>query len=307
MNTDADTDDPVADTNPASDNDSTGMASDDDPHATGGDAHSTLPPPPQAPPRRLVRSDDRRLGGVAGGVAEYFDIDPVIVRLAFVIAVFAGGTGLIAYAVAWLVIPDSDGEPRRGTSRNVDRSTVLALALLAIAAAIGISDVFDDGFVTPVVLIAAGVYLLHQRPFDRAQAPSTPTTWTSAASSGQDPAGATIVAADPDTPTADRLIPTWQPGDGRPPPPPTTQPPRPEPPNRGPAVVTRFALSLISLWFAAAIAVDALDWIEGDASTVVAVALVIVGVAGIAELVGREQDGAAGVGLCPHEPQDALL
>jgi phage shock protein PspC (stress-responsive transcriptional regulator) len=55
---------------------------------------------------RLYRSEsDRIIGGVCGGLAEYFDIDPSIVRL-IAIALFLGaGTGLLAYLIAWLVIP----------------------------------------------------------------------------------------------------------------------------------------------------------------------------------------------------------
>ncbi len=265
MNTDAETHEPGT----------TGMATDHEPRSSDGQ-RSSLPPPPPASPRRLVRSDDRRIGGVAGGVAAYFDIDPVIVRLAFVIAVFAGGTGLIAYLIAWMVIPDSDGEPQRGSARGVDRSTILALALLAVAAAIGISDFFDGGVVTPLVLIAAGIYLLHQRPLDR-----EPQSAADVAAPARD--DTTILVSDTTGGADDQPIPAWQPGDGRPPPPPTDPPARPsDGEQREPAIITRFALSLVSLWLAAAIAADALDWLEADASTVVAVALVIVGVAGIA-------------------------
>ena len=56
--------------------------------------------------RRLYRSgDDRILGGVCGGIAEYLDVDPVIIRLLWVIAVFAWGFGILAYIIAWIIIP----------------------------------------------------------------------------------------------------------------------------------------------------------------------------------------------------------
>lgn len=56
--------------------------------------------------RKLYRSSkDKMIGGVAAGVAEYFNIDPTLVRLAFVISVFAGGAGVIAYLIMWLVVP----------------------------------------------------------------------------------------------------------------------------------------------------------------------------------------------------------
>jgi len=61
--------------------------------------------------RRLLRrsSRDRMVAGVAGGIGEYFDIDPVLVRIAFVAATLFAGTGLILYPIAWLVVPGPDG------------------------------------------------------------------------------------------------------------------------------------------------------------------------------------------------------
>jgi phage shock protein C len=61
-------------------------------------------------PKTLRRSsDDRMLAGVAGGIGEYFDIDPVLVRIGFVAATLFAGTGLILYPIAWLVVPGADG------------------------------------------------------------------------------------------------------------------------------------------------------------------------------------------------------
>ena len=59
--------------------------------------------------KRLTRStDDRMLAGVAGGLAEYMDIDPAIVRLIFVIiALFGGGvTGIVIYLILWVIMPE---------------------------------------------------------------------------------------------------------------------------------------------------------------------------------------------------------
>jgi phage shock protein C len=57
---------------------------------------------------RLYRSVEHRvIGGVAGGLAEYFDIDPVIVRLVFVIVALAGGGGLLVYLILWIVLPEN--------------------------------------------------------------------------------------------------------------------------------------------------------------------------------------------------------
>ena len=57
--------------------------------------------------RRLYRSEkERLLGGVCGGLAEYFKIDPVLVRVIFVILTFFSvGLGLVAYIVLWIIVP----------------------------------------------------------------------------------------------------------------------------------------------------------------------------------------------------------
>ena len=57
---------------------------------------------------RLYRSrDDRMLFGVAGGMAEWMDLDPAIVRLVWALLILAGGVGLLLYVVAAIVIPES--------------------------------------------------------------------------------------------------------------------------------------------------------------------------------------------------------
>jgi len=56
--------------------------------------------------KKLYRSIvDSRIAGVCGGLAEYFDIDPTIVRLAAVILTLAGGSGILAYIIFWIVVP----------------------------------------------------------------------------------------------------------------------------------------------------------------------------------------------------------
>jgi phage shock protein PspC (stress-responsive transcriptional regulator) len=64
--------------------------------------------PPQGP-KRLVRSrDDRWIAGVCGGVGQYAGIDPNVVRLLAVIGgVFSAGTLVIAYLIAWVVMPEA--------------------------------------------------------------------------------------------------------------------------------------------------------------------------------------------------------
>ena len=57
--------------------------------------------------KRLYRSrTNRMLGGVAGGIGEYLDADPTVIRLLFVLSVLFVGTGFLAYLVMWLIIPE---------------------------------------------------------------------------------------------------------------------------------------------------------------------------------------------------------
>lgn len=56
--------------------------------------------------KRYYRSStDRIIGGVCGGIAEYFSIDPLLVRLVFAILFFGYGTGLLAYILIWILAP----------------------------------------------------------------------------------------------------------------------------------------------------------------------------------------------------------
>lgn len=56
--------------------------------------------------KKLYRSrKDSKIAGVCGGIAEYFDIDPTIVRLLAVFTIFFGGGGIVAYIIAWIIVP----------------------------------------------------------------------------------------------------------------------------------------------------------------------------------------------------------
>lgn len=63
-------------------------------------------------PRRLYRSPDGQISGVATGIGDYIGIDPVIVRIAFLLAALSG-FGLAAYLVCWVVMPMGPRPPRQ--------------------------------------------------------------------------------------------------------------------------------------------------------------------------------------------------
>lgn len=57
--------------------------------------------------RKLMRlRNDRKIAGVCAGVAEYFDLDVILVRVVWLLVFLLGGTGLIAYVVGWIVMPE---------------------------------------------------------------------------------------------------------------------------------------------------------------------------------------------------------
>ena len=57
--------------------------------------------------KKLYRSDkDKIIGGVCGGIAKYLDIDPVIVRVLFVIGLITEGFGLMVYILLWIIMPE---------------------------------------------------------------------------------------------------------------------------------------------------------------------------------------------------------
>ena len=68
--------------------------------------------------RRLFRSHGNRvIAGVCGGLGEFFHVDPVIVRILWLLLILGFGTGILAYIVCWLIIPN---EPARVTQSPLD-------------------------------------------------------------------------------------------------------------------------------------------------------------------------------------------
>jgi phage shock protein C len=60
------------------------------------------------PKRKLYRSrNERMIAGVCGGLAEYYNVDPTWVRLAFILFFFLGGCAMFIYLIMWLIIPQA--------------------------------------------------------------------------------------------------------------------------------------------------------------------------------------------------------
>jgi phage shock protein C len=78
-----------------------------------------------APPKKLARSrSDKRIAGVCGGFADYLEIDATLVRLLWLMLAFFGGWGLIAYIIAWIVMPEEPlKSPAAATSASPQPAT----------------------------------------------------------------------------------------------------------------------------------------------------------------------------------------
>ena len=137
------------------------------------------PTPPPSGPRvsreemkdlgRLRRSvTDRHIAGVAGGIARHLDVDPIIVRVALVVAAFFGGAGLLAYVGAWILVPEegTQDEPLGLDERS--RSLALGgVGILALLCAVG-DWAGAFWFPWPLAILAAIIVWLLNRKEKRA-------------------------------------------------------------------------------------------------------------------------------------------
>lgn len=130
-------------------------------------------PPSDATPRVLRRSrSERVIGGVCGGLGRYLGIDPVLVRIAFVVLLFAGGGGFVLYLIAWILIPEErEGEPL-GSERpsSVDTTRLIvggALVAIGTIALLNVTFPRLGRFFWPLAFIALGVAIVIQSTASR--------------------------------------------------------------------------------------------------------------------------------------------
>jgi phage shock protein C len=124
-------------------------------------------------PRLLRRTrDDRVIGGVCGGLGRYLGIDPVLMRIAFVILAFAGGGGILVYLVAWVLIPVERPGEDLGTVRPEGADTtrlIVGGALIAVGTILllNLSLPALGRYFWPLALIAVGVAVVIQASSSR--------------------------------------------------------------------------------------------------------------------------------------------
>ncbi|MCU1450870.1 MAG: PspC domain protein [Acidimicrobiales bacterium] len=138
------------------------------------------PSPPVPPRRRLTRSRRQRVvAGVAGGLGEYFDLDPVIFRIAFVVLAVIGGAGILLYPAAWLLLPEE------GQSMSIGERWIrcgrhgkwLPITLIVIGGLVLAGNLNNDhgGIGFAVAAVVVGVLLLRRHPRRHRHDPPAPT------------------------------------------------------------------------------------------------------------------------------------
>jgi phage shock protein PspC (stress-responsive transcriptional regulator) len=167
------------------------------PDSSGGEpprAESLVPAQPGVlAPKRIYRDPKGPIGGVAGGFAGYFDVDPVIPRLLWVVALLSG-IGFPAYLLCWIVIPKApswpppgyQGRPAASGGAGNDTALLSGLLIVSLAAVIGASIDGIGNYILPAALVGFGVYLLNQRPQTSAtgEAEARPPTYGANDTSG---------------------------------------------------------------------------------------------------------------------------
>ena len=121
-----------------------------------------------ATPAALRRDTSRRvLAGVCAGIGARFGVDPLLVRLGFVLATMAGGVGLAVYALLWLVVPAERvagaPPPLRARTERSSVQVALGVGLLLLSALLTSRELglwFSDAVVWPLVLVASGGALI---------------------------------------------------------------------------------------------------------------------------------------------------
>ncbi|MBN8870508.1 MAG: PspC domain-containing protein [Solirubrobacterales bacterium] len=100
----------------------------------------------QSPPKKLSRSrNDRYIGGVAAGIAEHFNFDPIFARLAFVASLALGGLGLLAYVVLLVVMP-VEGDPAEPLPPVDPKRRNLMIGLAVVVGIVGLSTADSGNF-----------------------------------------------------------------------------------------------------------------------------------------------------------------
>jgi phage shock protein C len=140
-------------------------------------------------PKRLFKSRTNKIiAGVCGGLAEYFDVDPVIMRVLFVLLAFFGGSGLILYIACAIIMPkrmiDVAGLEAPVESRSTNARKLFGIALIVGGSIILFSNLGLFSFlhmwdiswslVFPILLILLGMAIIYYRQAERSPVADQP-------------------------------------------------------------------------------------------------------------------------------------
>jgi phage shock protein PspC (stress-responsive transcriptional regulator) len=220
--------------------------------------------------------DDRMVAGVASAVARRYAIDPVLVRVAFVVAAFSG-IGIPLYIAGWVALPESTADP----SVPARRIGPFAMIVIGIVAVIGIGSMFSDskGFILPALVVAALLFLLH-----RSRGSIAPAPGHQAASAAAQPQGVSFVKNVPgeQPPASQPAPPAWDPLGAAPfawdlpEPGPAAAPPPPRP-RRMPVTSVTIGLALVGVALTWVIMLLTGNLVVSGATTLLGVALAVIG------------------------------
>jgi phage shock protein C len=119
-----------------------------------------------ARPRLYRSTTDKVVAGVCGGLGTYFDVDPALVRLAFVVFALVGGASVLLYIVLWIAVPAGEGTaamPIRAAGHETGAVILIAIGALWLLANLGAFTFIDWRFAWPLVLVGLGIGLLLRR------------------------------------------------------------------------------------------------------------------------------------------------
>jgi phage shock protein C len=116
--------------------------------------------------KRLYKSRKNKVvDGVCGGVAEYFDVDPVLVRIIFVLFFFLGGSALIAYIVGMIIMPRAPYEPAQEPGTKAEKQEKVSQSPPAKSAPASASPSAGSLVIGIILIILGGLFLLDNLDF----------------------------------------------------------------------------------------------------------------------------------------------
>jgi PGF-CTERM protein len=246
------------------------------------------------PPLSALRRsrDDRKVVGVAGGLGRWAGVDPLVFRILFVVLTIFGGSGILLYALGWLLIPD-DGETESEGQRLVNgrsRSSAATIVGIVVVLVIGIAAtgwMFDSGpgfgGLAALVAVVAIVVLISRNhrgpapvapplPDPQVRTPGEPGAY------GQTPGTAYTAPAGYAAPASSYVstapLPPTPPGPRYP----VYGPPLPPPPPKERSIHGRVTLSVAAIVVGLLIGWNAATGSDVPAQAVIAAALAVVGI-----------------------------